>query len=639
MDNNRLDPKLLTIGELFDDSDAVYTVPIYQRNYAWQAEQIEQLLRDIRDAIHDEENSYFLGNLVVTELQRARGCFEVIDGQQRLTTLYLLLTCLAESGVVDNGHQGRLRYESRPRATEALRRVSAESSAQPVAPAHSSNLEDAGIQQGYNVIRQFIAQHIHGDAQRRQFAGFLRTQVTVVRASLPRKTDFNRYFEIMNTRGQQLQQTDIVKARLMQRLGDDAQRACFAWMWEACADMDSYVQMSLTRGDTDLRNKIFGDDWSWLTIGSFEQLVAIHGPADAATAAGILSNTSLTLDAALAKYAKVGVQNDSEDQDNVRFRSTIEFPSFLLHVLEVMNGDNEEVEGRLDDKSLIKRFDMALKHHDAGESQWVQDFAFELLRCRNLFDSFVLKRQYTAVSSDEGDWSLQRLIKRSAKGRATPGYKNTCSRGCNDVEEDGDVDAATNDLLMLQSMLRVTYTSPRTMHWITRLLKLLQEGERNDLTESDLAAALRDYTRSKVRVAFFMDEEPRGFNINRIVFTYLDYLLWQDRRDPEFRFSFRNSIEHFYPQHPDEQQSGAEVSEDRLHRLGNLALVSVGVNSKFSNSLPSAKAYNFQGTIEKQSPKLQEMAEITRNRKEWGNKEVDEHHNAMIKRLRSDLEL
>jgi hypothetical protein len=638
MDINRLDPKLLTIGGLFDDADVIYTVPIYQRNYAWQAEQIEQLLRDIRDAIHDKEDSYFLGNLVVTELQRAPSCFEVIDGQQRLTTLYLLLTCLAESGAADKGHLGRLRYESRPRATEALRRVSAGPTRHPAAPVHLSDTEDAGIHQGYNVIRQFMAQNIHGDAERRQFADFLRTKVTVVRASLPRKTDFNRYFEIMNTRGQQLLQTDIVKARLMQRLDDDAQRACFAWIWEACADMDSYVQMSLTRGDTNLRNRVFGDDWSWLTIEGFEDLVAIHKPADAANAAGARSSTSLTLDNALAKYADMGVREDSEDQDNVRFRSTIEFPAFLLHVLEAMHGDEEEVEGRLDDKNLIRRFDLALKNQGARGPGWVQEFAFDLLRCRNLFDSFILKRQYTATNSDEGDWSLQRLVKRGSRDRPIPGYNNTFSRGGSDVEEDGDIDPATRDLLTLQSMLRVTYTSPRTMHWISRLLKLLQKGEPDKLTESDLADALRNYARGKVREAFFTGEEPRGFDINRIVFTYLDYLLWRDRKNADFRFSFRNSIEHFYPQHPDEQQSGAKVSEDRLHRLGNLALVSVGANSKFSNSLPNAKALNFRNTIEEQSPKLREMAEITRNRQKWGDAEVEEHHNLMISRLRSDLE-
>ncbi len=636
---NQLDPKLVTIGKLFDDQDAIYMVPIYQRNYAWQAEQIEQLLGDIHDAILDNKESYFLGNLMVTELQRGPTYFEVIDGQQRLTTLYLLLTFLAERGVTSNGHQDRLRYESRPRATEALRRVSTDSSRLSVSSAHLSSTEDTAIHQGYNVIRQFMDQHINGEGDRRQFAEFLNMKVTVVRASLPRKTDLNRYFEIMNTRGQQLQQADIVKTRLMQHLDNDAQRACFAWIWDACSDMESYVQMSLTRGNTNLRTKIFGDDWSWLKVKSFAKLVT-DCPAAATNVAGSPSSTSLTIDEALAKYDEVGVPENSEDQDNVRFRSTIEFPAFLLHVLKVMDREGNEDEGHLDDKGLILRFAEFIDNQPAEKSCRVQKFAFELLRFRNLFDSYVLKRQYTATNNDEGDWSLQRLIKRVSNNRPTPGYINTFSRGSKDVEEDGDVDPTTNELLVLQSMLRVTYTSPRTMHWITLLLKCLAESERDEVSESGLADALRSYARGKVMHAFPLGEnEPLGFSINRIVFTYLDYLLWTDQQQPEFRFSFRNSIEHFYPQHPDEQQSGEVVSDMCLHLLGNLALVSVGANSKFSNSLPKAKAENFKTTIEIQSPKLQKMAEITRDMQKWGDEEVLSHHEAIIKRLRNDFDL
>lgn len=636
---SQLDPKLLTIGNLFDNQNAIYTVPIYQRNYAWQAEQIEQLLGDIQDAIRDEKDSYFLGNLMVTELQRAPTYFEVIDGQQRLTTVYLLLSFLAECGVTNTGHQDCLRYKSRPRATEALRRVSTESSRHSASSTHSSSTEDAGIHQGYNVIRQFMDQHLNNDGERRKFADFVLKKVTVVRAPLPLKTDFNRYFEIMNTRGQQLQQADIVKARLMQHLDNDAQRACFAWIWEACSDMDSYVQMSLTRGNTNLRMIIFGDDWSWLKVASFAELVK-DSPTGATTAVGAFVSTLLTIDDALAKYDKVGAPDNSEDQDNVRFRSTIEFTAFLLHVLKVMNRDDKEDEGRLDDKGLIKEFDKFLDGKAAENSFKVQEFAFELLRCRNLFDSYVLKRQYTTTNSGEGDWSLQRLIKRVSIKGPTPGYINTFSRANKDVEEDGDVDPTTNELLVLQSMLRVTYTSPRTMHWISLLLKLLVQSKRDEVKESDLADNLRNYARDKVKHAFPLDANdppPCGFSISRIVFTYLDYLLWTDQHKPEFRFTFRNSIEHFYPQNPDKQQAGEVVTEGCLHLLGNLALVSVGANSKFSNSLPIAKAEAFKTTIEIQSPKLQIMAEITRDKRKWSDEEVRAHHNASIQRLRNDL--
>lgn len=639
---SRLNPELLAIGDLFDDRDTRYTVPIYQRNYAWQAEQIEQLLSDIQDAIRDKKESYFLGNLMVTKRQGEPTNYEVIDGQQRLTTLYLLLTYLAKHGVTGTGHQDRLRYESRLRATEALGRLATESSRHAASSTQESSTEDSGIHQGYNVIQQFMDQHIQVE-ERDKFTNFLLTKVTVVRASLPSKTDFNRYFEIMNTRGQQLQQVDIVKARLMRHLATYAERACFAWIWDACADMDSYVQMSLTPRITKLRTTIFDKDWSWLSVTSFDELLTIYQQAGASPSHGNRSSESLTLGEAIAKYGEMGAAQKNAEQDNERFRSIIPFPAFLLHVLKVMSPDNKENEGQLDDKALIQRFTEFFDKQSSENLCRVKAFAFELLRCRNLFDSYILKRQYTATNSDEGDWSLQRLLKRVSDKQQSVDYKNTFSLNQNG-DEDGVVDPITNDLLVLQSMLRVTYTSPRTMHWITRLLKLLVENERDKVTESYLASDLRDYSRSKVKDAFFDGEQPQGFSINRIVFTYLDYLIWKEKLKPrvksEFRFYFRNSIEHFYPQNPDMQQSGEAVSLSCLHLLGNLALVSVGANSKFSNNLPSAKANTYKDTIVKQSPKLRRMAKITReNNNNWGDEEVLKHHAEVVKLLETDLEL
>ncbi len=641
MSDPDLNPELKTIAELFDDSGTTYTIPIYQRNFSWQAAQIEQLISDIQDAVPNTKDAiagkkegYFLGNLIVTRREGNTPDFEVIDGQQRLTTVYLLLTFLA--GPVTTGfptHVGRLRYQSRPRATEALRRVATGGSL------HGVGDEDTGIHTGYNVIRQYINQHIR---DRDTFAEFLRSKVTVVRVSLPPETDLNRYFEIMNTRGQQLHQVDIVKARLMSHLENDADRACFAWIWDACADMESYVQMSLTRGKTGLRTQLFGQTWSWLTATSFEDLLQAHpdsqtgsGTATAAPSEPPIPGEgggALTLEGALEKYAKSKRPIDGEDAENVRFRSTIEFPAFLLHVLKIVKDDTDELDG-FDDKLLVKRFD---ELPEQGVTEWVRNFAFTLLRCRNLFDSFILKRQYTTMHGDEGDWSLQRLIKRDSGNQGTLDYVSTFRIDSKEVEENGAVDRKSNDLLLIQSMLRVTFTSARTMHWITMILSQLDKQEPSKVDETALVKLLRNYARGKVREAFPFDNQPRGFSIKRIVFTYLDYLLLNDPHKPDFRFSFRNSIEHFYPQDPDEQQSGAKFSEENLHLLGNLALVSVGANSKFSNSMPKAKAENFRTTIETQSPKLHKMAEITRQ-SGWGNDQVRDHHDKMIERLRLDL--
>ncbi|MFP1497698.1 DUF262 domain-containing protein [Escherichia coli] len=74
-------PELLTVGKLFTDN---YLIPIYQRNYAWRAEQIEQLFSDIQDSVIGGQDDYFLGNLVVIKRgQRGR-----VRGHRWTTTTY-----------------------------------------------------------------------------------------------------------------------------------------------------------------------------------------------------------------------------------------------------------------------------------------------------------------------------------------------------------------------------------------------------------------------------------------------------------------------------------------------------------------------------------------------------------------------
>jgi hypothetical protein len=653
-----LNAKLLNVRDLFFlEQGTSYMIPTYQRNYTWRVEQIEQLIGDIRDAKDDGQSSYFLGNLIVTRRatdRTGRIDYEVIDGQQRLTTLYLILTVLRDvvqevlhsnEEVDANGYQDRLCYQSRPHSTEALRRLRASLSKDVGTAPNTSLKEDQGIHEGFNVVRQFIGQNagVFDSA----FADYLLNKVSVVRAVLPAKTDLNRYFEVMNTRGQQLQQVDIVKARLMSVLDSSNAHDTFAWVWDACADMDSYVQMALTRLDTESRNDLFGTDWEWLTAPTFDKLVETHlkrvGDRAVENSA---SSDSMNIDRALLKYAETEAPAITDDAENVRFRSTIEFPVFLLHVLKVWSRVDDDDEGRLDDKKLIEQFARAFDRSSKSLDELrkdVKEFAVLMLRCRNIFDAYIIKRQFTAATIEDGDWSLQRLI----KGKSSPNNKKTHSpryiavaqRHPTEREDDAGADGVTRDLLLIQSMFRVTYTSPRTMHWITKVLRTVHDAEPKGLESTqNVLAVLREYARAKVRAELTNGEPKTGFEIARIVFTYVDLLLVLKNQDhfPEFRFSYRNSIEHFYPQCPDTEQSGDTVGNDCRNMFGNLALITSTANSKFSNSLPKAKAENFRDTIELQSPKLACMADITRT-STWNDDKVREHHGAMVRLLREDL--
>ena len=97
------------IKEIFESGK--YVVPLYQRNYAWRKNEIEQLLQDIYEAFKkNPTGNYFIGSLVV--LKRQNGDYEVIDGQQRLTTLSLITKIF---GISKNPC---LFYDSRPEVEE-----------------------------------------------------------------------------------------------------------------------------------------------------------------------------------------------------------------------------------------------------------------------------------------------------------------------------------------------------------------------------------------------------------------------------------------------------------------------------------------------------------------------------------------
>ena len=81
-------PELKTISKIFGDSDSFYEVPRYQRKYSWEDDQIVQLWDDISSSMDSSEENYFLGSLILTK--GSNGYFEVIDGQQRLTSLTIL---------------------------------------------------------------------------------------------------------------------------------------------------------------------------------------------------------------------------------------------------------------------------------------------------------------------------------------------------------------------------------------------------------------------------------------------------------------------------------------------------------------------------------------------------------------------
>ena len=83
-------PSSLTIKQLFGNTDSLYQIPRYQRAYSWGDDQLEKLWDDLIEAKENDPN-YFLGSVITAKSEDSTSYLDIVDGQQRLTTLTILL--------------------------------------------------------------------------------------------------------------------------------------------------------------------------------------------------------------------------------------------------------------------------------------------------------------------------------------------------------------------------------------------------------------------------------------------------------------------------------------------------------------------------------------------------------------------
>ncbi|MGN7298109.1 DUF262 domain-containing protein [Ferdinandcohnia sp. SAFN-114] len=91
-----IDTKRLSIGKLLGSVNEVYRIPLYQRPYNWGKDQWNDLWEDLIRL--EGEETHFLGSVITISQERQKGFsyFEVVDGQQRITTILLLLTAIRD---------------------------------------------------------------------------------------------------------------------------------------------------------------------------------------------------------------------------------------------------------------------------------------------------------------------------------------------------------------------------------------------------------------------------------------------------------------------------------------------------------------------------------------------------------------
>ena len=647
MSNNDETEKIkeLSIQELLSGEDR-YEIPLYQRNYAWKRGEIEQLIQDVIDYIpknpnENKDQNYYIGTLIVFENENEK-YYEVLDGQQRLTTLVLLVAYLKHSGELAkhlnehnikwgwlddfNEENGPIRFRSRDDYKNALKEV--------LTNRTEETEVSTEILDGYYDIENIFLEGVLSENKQtlKNFCDFLLENVKIMRIPIPPDTDRHHYFEIMNSRGKQLEKHEILKARMIDALHDEQSRSCFSIVWDVCANMGHYVQIRFSEEE---RNAVFGENWDSFCVKDFEELQEKINPK--------ISNDSEypTLSQIINSPNQNGDDNDDDqngdknENNNIEFKSIIDFPKFLLHVLRVQ----EELDRSLNDNQLIPEFE----HHILNDSKKVKKFAYNLLLCKFLYDQYIIKINLGSID-ETGRWSLKRLKKQN--DNSEPNYVHTFGEENN------------KRIIMLLSSLHVSETGP-AKHWLDAALKYLVSQKEQDIEAksylkhmeevatsfvfgSEISNLLSSYQETlqeeeeqKKKIEEYIKDLSYPY-VRRRIFHFLDYLLWLKYKDnrnypkielfkndfpkiTDFEFTTSNdSVEHHSPQNP---EGGGEPPK-WLHLFGNLCLISRSKNSALSNETHEDKRDRYKRGRRIESVKQYLMM----NYETWNEKSIQFHY-------------
>ena len=674
MAKKELPLKETSIEQLFSGSvKSVYEIPIYQRNYAWEKEEITALVQDVYDAYRkDPRRPYYIGTLV--SYHKGDHVYEVIDGQQRLTTIRLILDAL---GITPTN---RLTYRARKKSDDTLKSI----------PKFNVEEKDGGIINGYRNVKGAIGEIVSSD-ERQGFEQYFKECVHIIHYQVPKDIDLNHYFEIMNSRGEQLEKHEIVKANLMEALTDDDERRVFNRIWECCSEMSVYVQQNLE----DIKPEdVFGTSLYEFLPEEFSDLVINYKKKkeEKDDALRYITIEDIVRSDENGKWVQLKEEETKKDS----FLPIIDFPNFLLIVLKISRMDEPNfspIKFNLDDKELLNEFRDA-----AMDSAKVRKFAYSLLKARYFLDNYVVHHSKEEDTIDSNPWKLQVWHKDS----------DTKKGQLKNLSDSKDIQ---DRLAHLLSMFEVSFTAKQRKNYLFyTLLYLIKKGAGNLQAYTEFVEGLADRYFNKVYLdgnklnaintplpgsfdevilednalsesplehkdnVLFAEIYGDGTEASRgvplFVFNYLDYKIWKkydsdirgkeykegnrDRQEffrklgcgdfglsvfDQFYFSrTRRSLEHYYPQAMATGEVGF-LNQAQINCLGNYAMIGSEANSSGSNWSPKTKLDHYldsSGKIKQisvASLKFSIMMQICKDHQSWELDEIKDHQNKMISLL------
>lgn len=609
-----------------------FRIPLYQRAYAWTSDEVKVLIEDLVTAKEKGLSEYFIGNIVVEK--RNDDIFDIIDGQQRFTTLFLISKIL-------NTKYYDLIYEIREEDNIFLQEFS---------KTNYINFDKADIQFRENI--ESILNIINTENLKLyELLELCKITLTI----LPEGIDIVKYFEVMNNRGKQLEKHQILKAQLLNAIQPDDEIEStdpieYDKIWDYCSNMNVYIEDSVYYGTLRKDEKNYDENVRKPLLKFLKESNNVPYFFKLSKNKKIKS----TIADIIMPSKNDNEPNKYKDEFYIRkeYGSIVRFPIFLIQVLKIYLV-NSTLENKKKITNLIvnERYLIDYFKNENGllfNKEQSKDFIIFLLKMRILYDYFIFKRDENDIPSINSE-------------------KNIYS----DIIEN-------KNILMLQ--LLFNFTSPQfiTQDWLSVTLQWLEKNI-NNFENEDFFKSYHTFLEKfdkelaririsqNIKIIDFINSKLQNEEINfptklslstklnqgtqtpHYWFYKLDYLLWKEEKIWEenfeapfenldyknikinFRLSRLNSIEHIHP------QSKKNEWNKNVDDFGNLALISNHMNSALNAQQVIDKRLDIKKQINNNTLESLKMIYAYSKNRSWDENSSIIHEKEMLEILEKDL--
>lgn len=540
-----------------------YSIPIYQRLFEWDTNNILTHLSDLKRAyeLSNGKEDYYIGMLTSTNSN------EIVDGQQRFTVL-MLIGCVLKDYNKSwanflSQDRPRLRFTSRPLDDAYLQALIEEIDEQQI---EYTNLK---MKNGKEKINQFFI-NLKTNEERKSLATYIYNHLSFFISVLPQKyspQDLNKYFERINSSGKNLEQHEILKVKMLSHLSGNISQ--YMQLWNRLADVDTLLIRKRTHKNES--EEAFAN----------RKATALKTDVDSIIQQGLLNGIGHDNGEEYLSICSIEPSKNAPTIIRQTDRDThcvLRFPYLLLQALYWKLKGNIRgcsIDDFFNTSNLLNTFDKFLPYEgDAANPKEIHDYIDILLRCRLVLDvCFVRPTEY--------------------------GYALDMN-----LAEDNE---HLKELIMLESMLFISSSNTTNYKWFGSLMSSI-ESHKGIPSAKDLFIDLKHNDDEEHKIIPKYDSLSYGEI--RYWFWRLDLYIWLNRKKffaersqafevaEKYVFIRNRSIEHIAPQTPlsVSNMKWKDTEEDirLMNSFGNLVMISQGLNSALHNESYEVKKAHVQ---------------------------------------------